>query len=432
MTSPDETTPRPTGAPTPRYGPPAASPAEAPVTVRQDAAIATGPLLAAPAKRSTSLTVLGVVGISVLSVVALFVLIYLLGGLGPIAFGLAGIMAFVPLAIVLGGVHWIDRWEPEPRGVLVYAFLWGAAASVAIALLVGSGIDNFVALTGGPGPGYEFFGAAIQAPIVEETAKGVGLLLIFLFARKHFDSPVDGLVYAAWVAGGFAFTENILYFGVELLNSGGFTGNVAFLFVLRGIMSPFAHVMFTACTGILLGIAARRFGALGGFGFFLIGLVPAIFLHALWNGALFFVGDFFFGYYALVQFPLFVGAVLLVIFLRKKEAKLTHDRLTEYAAVGWYNPDEINALATGAGRRQAMAWARARGVAPAMRKYTRDSTKLAFTRQRLITGRANVGAEADEAALLASIVATRATLHVSTPVAAPPVQQYAPPAPPVA
>jgi RsiW-degrading membrane proteinase PrsW (M82 family) len=79
---------------------------------------------------------------------------------------------------------------------------------------------------------------------VEELAKGLGIVLIFLFARKHFDGPVDGIVYAAWVAGGFAFTENILYFGGELLDSSSPLA-VAQVFLIRGLMSPFAHIMFT-------------------------------------------------------------------------------------------------------------------------------------------------------------------------------------------
>jgi len=406
MTSSD-TTPAATA-----YGP-AASPAEAPLAVRQEAALGTGPHVAAPVVRSTGLTTIGVIGISVVGVVGLGVAAYLLFGLGPIAVGFAGIMALIPLAIVLLGVNWIDRWEPEPRGILAFGFLWGAAASVAIALIVGVGVQLVVDALGGAGPGFDFFGAAVQAPIVEEGAKAFGLLLIFWFARKHFDGPVDGIVYAAWIAGGFAFTENILYFGVELVNSGGFSGSVFSILLMRGIMSPFAHVMFTAATGVMLGIAASRGSKGTTVLWFAGGLAIAIALHALWNGSLYFVGNFFFGYYALVQFPLFVGAVLLVIFLRKKEAKLTHDRLSEYAAVGWYKPDEINALATGAGRRQAMAWARQRGLAAVMRRYTRDSTRLAFTRQRLITGRARLGAEADEAALLTAIVATRAQLHAA-------------------
>jgi len=183
-------------------------------------------------------------------------------------------------------------------------------------------------------------------------------------------------------------------------------------------MSPFAHVMFTACTGIALGFAARRTSAAGAVGVFLVGLVPAILLHAFWNGSLYFVSDFY-GWYAVVQFPLFALGVLIVLFLRRQEASLTHDRLSEYAAVGWFNRDEINALATGAGRRRAQAWASRYGVARVMRAYTRDATRLAFTRQRIVTGRASIGAQADEAALLASIVASRAALNAAVAARAP-------------
>jgi len=397
--------PSATADPTNPYGPPV----QAPVDVRQVAAIVTGPMPTRPVRRSPGLTAVGVIGIAVLAVVTLAVVAYLIAGLGPVAFGIGGIMALVPLAIVFVGVHWIDRWEPEPRGILVFAFLWGAGASVAVALVVGVQLDGIVAALGGNETVAQFVSAAVQAPVVEEGAKGLGLLLIFWFARKHFDGPIDGLVYAAWVAGGFAFTENILYFGVQLLTAGGVDGSLIEIFVARGLMSPFAHVMFTAFIGIALGFAARRTSAAGAVGVFLLGLVPAMLLHAFWNGSLYFVSDFYV-YYAFVQFPIFVVGVFVVLFLRRQEARLTHDRLMEYAAVGWFNRDEINALATGAGRRRSMAWANRRGVGRVMRQYTRDATRLAFTRQRLVTGRASVGAEADESALLSSIVAGRAAL----------------------
>jgi len=403
MTSSEQTTH--TAARARPYGPPS----QAPVDVRQVAAIVTGPMPTRPVRRSPGLTAVGVVGIALIALVTLAVVAYLIAGLGPVAFGVGGIMALVPLAVVFVGVHWIDRWEPEPRGILVFAFLWGAGASVAIALIAGVQLDKILAALGGDETTSQFLAAVVQAPIVEEGAKGLGLLLIFWFARKHFDGPIDGLVYAAWVAGGFAFTENILYFGVQLLTAGGVDGSLVEIFVARGIMSPFAHVMFTAFTGIALGFAARRSSALGGVGVFLLGLIPAMLLHGFWNGSLYFVSDFYV-YYALVQFPIFVSGVFVVLFLRRQEAKLTHDRLSEYAAVGWFNRDEINALATGAGRRRSQAWANQRGVGRVMRHYTRDATRLAFTRQRLVTGRASIGAEADEAALLASIVASRAAL----------------------
>lgn len=398
-------------AESPAAGPAGTSPGYAPNEVRVEAAEGTAPLLAGPVRRNGGLVIAGVIGLSILSVVALIVSVFLIADLGPAAFAVGGILALVPLAIVLVGVNWIDRWEPEPRGILIFAFLWGSGASVLLTLLIGAEIESIVSAAGGPGPGFEFFGAVVQAPIVEELSKGAGILLIVWFAHKHFDGPVDGLVYAAWVAGGFAFTENIIYFGTELLDSGS-AGSVAQLFMIRGLMSPFAHVMFTACTGLALGFAARRAGRLGMLGFFVVGVIPAIALHALWNGALFFVDDFF-AFYALVQFPLFVFGVLIVVFIRRQEAELTRVRLIEYAAAGWFNPEEVDALATGAGRRLSQSWARQHGVSRLMRSYTRDATKLAFTRQRLVTGRARVGAEADEAALLNSIVATRYALRAA-------------------
>jgi RsiW-degrading membrane proteinase PrsW (M82 family) len=355
---------------------------------------------------------LGIVGISIAAILVLIVGVFFVLSLGPVAFAVAGIMAIVPLAIVLLGVNWIDRWEPEPRGILVFAFLWGAGVSVLLALIVGSTVDTVLAVLTGSDGLSEVLGAVVEAPLVEEGAKGLGVLLIFLVARKHFDSPVDGIVYAAWVAGGFAFSENILYFGSQLLDSNGIDASLVGIFVIRGIMSPFAHVMFTACTGIALGIAARRVGILGAIGVFLLGLIPAIGLHALWNGALFLV-DNFFGYYALVQFPLFIGGVIVVLYLRRQESRLTFARLNEYAAVGWFSPGEVTSLATGVGRRQAAAWARQHGLGAVMKRYTRDATRLAFTRQRLVTGRAATGAEADEEALLASIVAERAQLQAA-------------------
>ncbi|CAN5392720.1 PrsW family intramembrane metalloprotease [soil metagenome] len=390
---------------------PKPQPTAAPEDVAAHAVATAQPGLTTPAPRRSTAVVLGIVGVVILAVLALLVVGYLLIGLGPDAFALGGIMALVPLAIVFFGVRWIDRWEPEPRLAVVFAFLWGAAVAVIIALVVGAGVDPLItALSQGDDFTYQFIGAAIQAPLVEESAKGLGLLVIFFAARKYFDGPVDGIVYAAWIAGGFAFTENILYFGGQLLDAGTIAdGSVGEIFLIRGIMSPFAHIMFTSATGIALGFAARYRSPLAAIGLFLVGLIPAMFLHALWNGSLFFVSDFY-GYYAIVQFPLFVFAVLLVMFLRRQESKLTHDRLTEYASVGWFSQDEIPALSTPNGRRQALAWAARSGKRKAMKQYIQDATRLAFARQRIITGRGGIGAQADEAALLGAIVESRKNL----------------------
>ncbi|PPF64676.1 PrsW family intramembrane metalloprotease [Clavibacter michiganensis] len=353
-----------------------------------------------------------------LGFVFLAVLAYVAIGLGPFALVVCGLVALIPLAVVILAITWIDRWEPEPRGALWFAFLWGAAASVAIALLVGLGIQLAVYYaTQGQGGVGDFFSAVIQAPLVEESAKGLGVLILFFVLRRHFDGPIDGLVYGATVAAGFAFTENILYFGSSLIESGGI--GLGFTFFLRGIMSPFAHVMFTACTGVALGFASQKKGWLPGIGFFFIGLVPAVLLHALWNGSSFIVEGLggFFLVYAIVQVPLFALAIVAVVFLRKREAALTRVRLEEYASAGWFTPEEVSMLSTGAGRRQARAWAAAQGgdKGRVMRRFTQDATRLAFARQRVVTGRDGIGGQRDEADLLQAVTADRASLLASGP-----------------
>lgn len=385
------------------------APAEVVATTLQPA----HPQLGRPAPHRSTLLVVGIVGFIVVGIAVLIVVAYFLSFLGPGLTFVGGILALVPLTIVLLGVRWIDRWEPEPFGILLFAFFWGAGVSIVLALTVDTGVQIALAAQGsskGANQAVQTVQAVVQAPIVEETAKGLGVLLIFLVARRFFDGPVDGIVYAATIAGGFAFSENIQYFGVQLAQEGGFDGSVGQIFFIRGLLSPFAHVMFTSMTGLLIGIAARQSRRVVGVGLFFVGLIPAILLHALWNGALSVVYDFY-GYYVLVQVPLFAIAVVGVALLRRREVKLTQMRLGEYAAAGWFNAAEIQSLATPNGRRRSLAWAKSNGQGKLMRRYIRDVTRLAFTRNRIVTQRSSrANAQADEAALLGAITAERARL----------------------
>ena len=52
----------------------------------------------------------------------------------------------------------------------------------------------------------------------------------------------------------------------------------------------------------------------------------------------------------------------------------------------------------------------ASGKRKVMKQYIQNATRLAFARQRIITGRGVPAAQADEAALLGAIVESRANL----------------------
>ncbi|MBS1698891.1 MAG: PrsW family intramembrane metalloprotease [Actinobacteria bacterium] len=347
--------------------------------------------------RHASVWAFGALGFVMLGLIAYFV-----WALGPAA-SLAGmLLALVPLTIVFFGAFFIDRWEPEPKSVVAFAIAWGAIASVGLALLV----DLLLTLLFGQRD--DALSAVIQAPLVEETAKGLGVFLVFVMARRTFDGPVDGIVYGAFVGAGFAFTENIQYFAISLIEGGA--SDLTFTFVLRGLMSPFAHAMFTSVTGFAIGLAARRGASAGrALGFGAVGLIGAMALHALWNGSSM-IGNFFVLYFVL-QVPLFIGFIVAIILLRKEEARLTYARLGDYATAGWFTPQEVSMLATPAGRRAGMQWAAGlRGDRRRiMRGFIKDATTLASVRQRIITGRDPLATQ-DEQTLLHRTHAARDAL----------------------
>ncbi|MET4059169.1 RsiW-degrading membrane proteinase PrsW (M82 family) [Arthrobacter sp. UYP6] len=356
--------------------------------------------------KGTALTVLLIIGAAL---ALLLVAWFLWSQLGSAAFALCGVLALVPLGICLLGLKWVDRWEPEPRSVLFFAFLWGAGISVGITLLAGPYVARaFYALLPGFAP--EFIGPVLEAPIVEEIAKGLGVLILVFVRRSSFDGPVDGVVYAGTVAAGFAFTENILYFGSALISSGGLGAQLGFVFVLRGIFSPFAHVLFTSAIGLALGFAVRRGGTARIIGAFFLGLAVAIGGHMFWNGGTALVSGSFLIFYFLLQVPLFALAVTGVILLRRGEQRLTRKRLDEYAAAGWFTPQEVLMLSTRAGRHQALAWASAFGARRTMKTFIADATRLALTRQQIAVGRNLPTNQATEHALLQDLIRTRTVM----------------------
>jgi RsiW-degrading membrane proteinase PrsW (M82 family) len=359
------------------------------------------PVSAAPPRSRRGGVALWVIAVLLVPLLAVLVR-YFTGFLGTVASFIGLILAAVPFVIVWFAVRYIDRWEPEPRRLLVFAVAWGAVASVVIAL----GVDLLISLvTGGLPPA---IGAVVQAPIVEELAKGLGVLLIFAFARRVFDGPVDGIVYGALIGAGFALTENVQYFAISYLEGG--PGQVASTFFLRAVLSPFAHVMFTSLAGFAFGLAARRGLSMPAALLYGIpGVIGAIVLHALWNGSATFFD--FFELYAALQVPLFVLFILGILALRREETRLTRARLGEYSAAGWFTPQEVEMLATGPGRRSAVAWARTLpgDRSAVMKTFIIDATALAAARQRSLSGR-DPHAPATERYLLERTMAARAAL----------------------
>ncbi len=280
--------------------------------------------------------------------------------------------------LLIGTFLWLDRWEPEPGRNLLFAFMWGAGVATLGALL----INSAVGVTYGPAAS-----AVISAPVVEEALKGAFLVGMLWFNRRQLDGIVDGVVYAGMVAAGFAFVENILYLGRAF--DSVYT-DAWLTFVLRGVVTPFAHPLFTVFIGVAVGLAARRRGFWNAVLLPAAGYVVAVALHALWNGAAVWDdGSAFFSIYFLVMVPLFVGMVVLALWKRRRERRIVAEQLPRFAAAGWIGADEVAWLSSMRARRRWRLAAGARGGRSAVRAvaaYQTVVTELAFLSDRISRG----------------------------------------------
>jgi protease PrsW len=188
------------------------------------------------------------------------------------------VAAVVPALAWTGIVLLLDRDDPEPPGVLLAMFLWGAVVAALTSQTVNDGA--YAWLTAVVGIDWaRAWTPALFAPIVEEALKAGGLVVLWLVWRAEVDGVRDGIVYGAVIGMGFAMTENLAYFLVATVQ-GGFDG-LARAMYLRAFLQGFNHAAFTATTGAALGWYARR--ARSSAWIVVLGFVAAVAQHVLWN-----------------------------------------------------------------------------------------------------------------------------------------------------
>ncbi len=307
---------------------------------------------------------------------------------GPVGFLMGLLSATIPVPLYVMLVLWVDRYESEPLWMLATAFFWGALIAVFFALILNTASGLIVAgLTRDASAG-EAFSAGISAPIVEETAKAAILLVFFFLKKDEFDGVVDGIIYASMAGLGFAMTENIQYYGRAVLQGGG--GGLTLVFIIRGMLAPFSHPLFTAMTGMGLGLARQSRNTLIKIISPVLGLGLAIFLHALWNGSAIVFG--FLGFvliYVLFMVPMFF-VILAVIFVSlRREGRVVRDFLLPDFQRGLLTPEEYGRLCSVRGRMGASFQALSRGGLSHWRdsmRFNQAASELAFHRSRIARG----------------------------------------------
>ncbi|MGE3288309.1 MAG: PrsW family intramembrane metalloprotease, partial [Pseudonocardia sp.] len=364
-------------------------------------------------QRQRQVVLLPVLGLIALGICGLVTVALVGTSVGTAAVIVGIVCALVPVGPVVATFLWVDRWEPEPPRLLLFAFLWGAGFAALSSLIINSTASVLADAVLGAGSG-DVVGAVVVAPIVEEAMKGAFLVGLLLFRRREFDGITDGIVYAGLVAAGFAFTENILYLGsafAEQQMMAGASGTVLGTLFLRGVLSPFAHPLFTAMTGIAAGIAASRRSVSARIGIVLVGYAGAVLLHALWNGsATFLGGGGFFGVYLVIMVPLFVSLAGLVLWQRGREQRTVAEQLPGFAQAGWIAASEVPLLSSLAGRsgwRKAVQRRSGKEAARAVGEYQAAVTELAFLRARIARGSVSASAARWHDELLRELFAAR-------------------------
>lgn len=348
-------------------------------------------------------------GLGLLVLLTLLFLLYVLEGSSPGAWVLEAVLASFSLVVIIGVIVLADRWDPQPIPLLISAVLWGAAAAAGTAYVVNSIVSILAYQVTGDEGAASFVGAVISAPFTEESAKGLGLVVLFLVGRRYFNGPLDGLVYGALIGGGFAFTENITYYG-SAWDHGAVT-TVASTVVIRGVIGIFGHAIYTSLTGVIMGLVARKWGTVPGALVFFVATWPGMFLHCMWNLSSFLFPDLEgLIIMLLLEFVLSALWLGLIAVLVWDESRLTRVRLGEYANLGWLTHEEVTMLGTWKGRREGRSWARTMGALPVMKRFIRESAELAATRQRLLADGASPKATAHERQLLDRLTVNRREL----------------------
>lgn len=221
--------------------------------------------LASPLRRPRVARTVTVV-LAVLLVLAALIICAAVGGLGSAATGVflkalawSSLLAIVPVAIL----RFLDRREPEYGWLFAAAFLWGGLIATSLALpfntallvVVAQWLEQNASLTEMLGPEAALMiGAPLAAPIVEETTKGIGIVLLFWLMRSEFDNVRDGFIYGALVGVGFNWFESALYVQQNFAQFGaapyGFQLGARYAW-----LGMAGHAMFSGLFGASLGLA---------------------------------------------------------------------------------------------------------------------------------------------------------------------------------
>jgi RsiW-degrading membrane proteinase PrsW (M82 family) len=247
---------------------------------------------------------------------------------------------FVPMFLFAAFVNWLDRYEKEPKLLLGAAFIWGVVIAGGGAFILNTAFGIGIYAVTGSENAADVGTTSIVAPIIEEALKGLAVLVVFLLFRKEFDSVLDGIVYGAITAMGFAAIENVLYIYRNGFQEAGWEGFWTLVFI-RVFLVGWMHPFFTAFTGIGLAVARLSKNTLVKIIAVPAGYTVAVMAHAFHNtfssvigGA----GGFFIGIFAdYIGYAFMLGFIIWIV---SRERNVLKKQLVEEVNNGVLSPKQ--------------------------------------------------------------------------------------------
>ncbi|MDY7078922.1 MAG: PrsW family intramembrane metalloprotease [Chloroflexota bacterium] len=295
---------------------------------------------------------------------------------------IVGILPMVTYALIL---WWFDRYEKEPLGLLIAAFLWGAVPAIIFSLVAELVLDIPISYFVEPVTA-SLIGATVVAPIAEEIFKGLALVFLLLFFRKEIDSPLDGIIYGGLVGFGFATVENVFYFASEFVESG--LAGVVLLTIFRAFLFGLNHALFTGLTGLGLALVHTSPNRLVKIGAPIVGLLAGMTAHGIHNSSVTFGAELCWP--CLIALASDWGGVLLllavIVWTSVREQRWIVDFLSDEVEEGTLSQRDYDVICSYTKRVAERADALFSGDFRRwldLGRYYRLATELAFDKRRL-------------------------------------------------
>nr|WP_279309199.1 PrsW family glutamic-type intramembrane protease [Psychroserpens sp. SPM9] len=221
------------------------------------------------------------------------------------------LLAVAPIFIIILYVYFKDKYDKEPKGLLLASFLLGAIVSIIVTTIIYLGFDILLPLNDSFSVPQQFVKAFLVVGLTEEFSKYI-IVRFFAQPKKAFNEPFDGIMYAVMVSMGFAATENVFY----VLESGYITG------FLRAFTAVPAHATFGILMGYFMGKAKFSKSRIR---LNLLGLLLAVIFHGFYDFFLFI--DFIPGIWTGAIISLILGIIL------------SHKAIKKHQDDSHFNPD---------------------------------------------------------------------------------------------